>query len=413
MTAPRVASRDGQPRPAALGVVLTGAMGLAAFPIFAVSALSPLIVTDLDLTRTQLGAVTTVMFLVAVVASPAAGRAVDRFGARSVLLALYVAASVALAFVASAGSFAGLAVAGIAVGIGQGAANPATNAVVSRHVLPRRRGVLLGIKQSGVPLAQFLAGAALAPLAVVLDWRLAVLLGFVLIVPSALATAVVVPEDPPRLSAGGPAGRATQDLGWLICCTLLLALAVQATNIYLPLYAFEHVGTSSTSAGILVGMVGLLGATSRIVLGRLAGRVDTPSVVVLGLALVAIVAIGTLAMAGPGAGVALWIGAALFGSSVLGFNAVAMTVVVRRVPSERAGSASGALATAMFAGFALGPLAFGALADMTGGYRTGWLACLGACVAAAVVAGVLGRRAERAIRGDLSSVATSSRGGRG
>ena len=60
-----------------------------------------------------------------------------------------------------------LIVAGVVGGLPQGWGNPATNALIAAVVEPGSRGVMTGIKQSGVTLAVFLAGG-LAPSGLVL-----------------------------------------------------------------------------------------------------------------------------------------------------------------------------------------------------------------------------------------------------
>lgn len=372
--------------PVPLATVLTSAMGLAAFPIFSLAALSPLVVVDLDISRTELGAVSTTMFVTAIIGSVLMGRLVDRIGARRVLAGLFLTSSVAVGLLASAGSFLALAVAGVVVGVSQSASNPATNSIVSHRVDRERSGTLMGVKQSGVPLAQFAAGAVLAPLAAVIGWRAAVLLGLALTLPALVAALVVLPTDAaPSAASTGPRLGVPRSLGWLFACTFLLAVALQATNVYLPLYAFEVVGTSASVAGVLVGVVGFVGMVARILLGRAAGRSPRPVSLVAIIGVVATGSVVCIAAAPAGGGALLWLGAVGFGASVLGANVVGMTIIVRSVDTANAGRASGALAMVMFTGFALGPVGFGSLVDRTGSYPFVWSLVVGVCALSGVV----------------------------
>jgi MFS family permease len=70
----------------------------------------------------------------------------------------------------------------------------------------------------------------------------------------------------------------------------------------------------------------------------------------------------------------LWAGVALHGATVLGANVITNAAVLVVVPPERIGAASGVLSMGMYAGFALGPLLMGVLADATGAFDAGWLA---------------------------------------
>jgi predicted MFS family arabinose efflux permease len=369
-----------------LAFVLTGAMGVASFPIFALAALGPVVVAELDISRTQFGAVSTTMFGTAIVGSVLIGSAVDRVGARRVLVALFLCSTTAVGLVASAGSFARLLTAGVVVGLAQASANPATNSVVSHHVRVEHRGSLMGVKQAGVPLSQFIAGGVLAPVAVVIGWRAAVLLGLVLILPTLLATLVVLPPGTPVTAVGhGPRMGVPRGLAWLFVCTFLLATALQAANVYLPLYAFEEVGLSASTAGVLVGVVGAVGMVARILLGRVAGASLRPVRIVACIGVVATASVLGITAAAGGSHLLLWLGAVMFGASVFGVNVVGMTVIIRSVDPANAGRASGALSTVMFTGFALGPIGFGSLVDATDSYLVAWTLVGGLCALAGAV----------------------------
>lgn len=378
-----------------MAFVLTGAMGVASFPIFALAALGPAVVAELEISRTQFGAVSTTMFVTAIFGSLLIGRAVDRIGARRVLVALFLCSTTAVGLVASAGSFAQLLTAGIVVGLAQASANPATNSAVSYHVRREHRGTLMGVKQAGVPLSQFIAGAMLAPVAVVIGWRPAVLLGLALILPTLLATLIVLPAGAPSSAAGaGPRMGVPRGLGWLFVCTFLLATALQAANVYLPLYAFEVVGLSASTAGVLVGVVGAVGMVARILLGRIAGASPRPVRIVASIGIVATASVLSIAAAG-GHELLLWLGAIVFGASVFGVNVVGMTVIIRSVDAASAGRASGALSMVMFTGFALGPIGFGSLVDATGSYLVAWLIVSSICALAGAVGLLAWRRVGR------------------
>ena len=58
-------------------------------------------------------------------------------------------------------------------GVGQAIANPATNKLISMHVPPGKRGIITGIKQSGVQAGTFLGGLLLPVITLSFGWRLA------------------------------------------------------------------------------------------------------------------------------------------------------------------------------------------------------------------------------------------------
>jgi nitrate/nitrite transporter NarK len=75
---------------AAFSATLTLSMGISPFAIFALSALSPMVVTELGFSRTGLGSVATVAFAVAALSSVAGGRQVDVFGGRAMLSWVFI-----------------------------------------------------------------------------------------------------------------------------------------------------------------------------------------------------------------------------------------------------------------------------------------------------------------------------------
>ncbi|MDQ3945015.1 MAG: MFS transporter, partial [Actinomycetota bacterium] len=155
----------GSPRLTGLAATLIVGMVISTFLGFAFGALGPFIIDDLDLSRTALGSLTTVMYFVGAALSPVLGPVVDRIGGRRSLLALFAVGSAGTVVAAAApgygGLVAGAALAGVAVALG----NIATNQLIARHVEPARQGILTGLKQSGVQAGAFLAGAALPAVA--------------------------------------------------------------------------------------------------------------------------------------------------------------------------------------------------------------------------------------------------------
>ena len=117
-----------------LAATLSAGMVMSTFLGYAFGALGPFIIDDLDLSRTALGSLTTVMYLVGSVLSPVIGPLVDRFGGRRSLLTLFAVGTAAILVAAAApgygGLMAGAALAGVAVALG----NIATNQLIARHV---------------------------------------------------------------------------------------------------------------------------------------------------------------------------------------------------------------------------------------------------------------------------------------
>ncbi len=77
----------------------------------------------------------------------------------------------------------------------------------------------------------------------------------------------------------------------------------------------------------------------------------------------------------------------LFGLTGVAWPAVAMLTVVRIVPADRLGAASGWVATGLYAGLLATPAVAGWAAEVGPGYPVVWWALVGSYLAAAAVAG--------------------------
>ena len=379
-----------------LAAILTLAMAVGTLMTYTLGALGPFITDDLGLSRTALGALTTVLYGAGAVLSPVAGPLVDRFGGRWSLVVLFATGGVGTLLTAAAPSY-GLVLGGVAVaGVSLALSNPATNQLLATRVEPGRRGLLTGVKQSGVQMGAFLAGSALPALAEATGWRGALAATATLAVAGAAATLRAVPADDRRadLRAGhveAPAAPLPASLepavNRLAVYALLMGFGVGAVGAYLPLYAVEELAFGRPAAGLVAGLVGLVGIVARVAWGRRQDRSSVPVTRSLRTLAVGSVAATGLLWAADGAGAALlWAGAAAFGATAVAWNALGMLSIVRDVDVRVAGRASGRVLLGFYVGFVAGPVSFGWLVDQTGAYATGWAVLTGSFAAATAVA---------------------------
>ncbi|MET8520530.1 MFS transporter [Nocardioides sp. NBC_00163] len=360
-------------------------MGIGPMFLYTLTAISPLVIADLDLSPAEYGAISTVTFGAAALSALLLGAPSSRFGARTVMVAVSVGSIAGLAVLALAESYAVVVVAGLLSGAAQALSNPATNRMVAG--LPvKQRGALIGWKQSGVQAAQLVAGLAAPLIAAAAGWRWAVAAGIALGLVGVVSALSTRAEAAPNQTLGRT-GEATDPItvARLTAYTFFIGFGLQATNAHLPLFAHVELGLSLRAAGLIAALVGLVGLLSRILWGR---RADTDSRQVSTLLTLAIgAALGVvLVMASTLLGDWLvWVGAAVFGAAALASNAVTMVVLVRTVPIASLGTATAFLATGMYVGFGSGPLAFGLTLDLGAGFGVAWLVPLTAFVAAALI----------------------------
>ena len=369
-----VAHRAATPSLLAFSAVMTAAMTVATLLPFALGALAPFVTEEFDLTRSRFGTLTTALFVVAAILSPAAGRLSDRLSGRLLVSVNFLAAGFAFVVLAVAGGYPALLLGCVIAGLPQALSNPLTNALVSRHVRPGRQGVVIGVKQSGVQIGVALAGLVLPASAVVLGWRATVLAAAGVIVLLAAVSWPVVGADRPVAGPEPEGGRTSiwPTVRWLSAYAVLMGASGAAVGTYLPLFGYEELGMDPGQAGRVAAVTGIFGVISRIVWGWLSERA-TRVAFPLGLLAAGAVAAHVMILAAPGVGPwLLWAGAVAFGSTAAAWNSVGMLAILRLLDPADAGRASGWILTAFFIGFIVSPPLFGYVVDVTGEYVLAW-----------------------------------------
>ncbi|MEB2525952.1 arabinose ABC transporter permease [Kocuria rosea] len=405
-------TRDRRPG-AHLMLVLTATMAVGPLLTHSLSAMSPLVIADLELTEAQFGLLATTTFFVAAVTAVRTGRWADRLAARTLLVVMFGGAALAMLLTAAAPGYAVLLAAMVLSGLGQVMANPATNRLIRLHVPAGRRASWLGIKQAGVQASQLVAGLTFPALGLLLGWRTAVLVavGAVLLLlvhgwwtvpdnhpgtPVARPSRTTSPSGtttPFRSRAAGAAARPPMPgaVRAYAAAAALTGLGAQAANVYLPLYAHRELGLDVVAAGATVSVSALVGIASRVLWARVMDRPGADGFVLLaGMALGAAASAVLLVLAPlhPGLAWAVWPAAVLHGGAALAVSVVVMSAAMRAVPADRVGASTGVVTMGLYAGFCAGPLVLGGLLQLTGSFAVGWgvvLVCYLACAALAVL----------------------------
>ena len=394
-------------------LVLTATMAVGPLLTHSLSAMSPLVIADLELTEAQFGLLATTTFFVAAVTAVRTGRWADRLAARTLLVVMFGGAALAMLLTAAAPGYAVLLAAMVLSGLGQVMANPATNRLIRLHVPAGRRASWLGIKQAGVQASQLVAGLTFPALGLLLGWRTAVLVavGAVLLLlvhgwwtvpdnhpgtPVARPSRTTSPSGtttPFRSRTAGAAARPPMPgaVRAYAAAAALTGLGAQAANVYLPLYAHRELGLDVVAAGATVSVSALVGIASRVLWARVMDRPGADGFVLLaGMALGAAASAVLLILAPlhPGLAWAVWPAAVLHGGAALAVSVVVMSAAMRAVPADRVGASTGVVTMGLYAGFCAGPLALGGLLQLTGSFAVGWgvvLVCYLTCAALAVL----------------------------
>lgn len=395
--------------------VLLLTMGVGPLLTYGLSATSDLLIRRLDITESQFGLLATTLFICAALFSLVQGRLADVLSIRHQLIINFGGTAVALAIAAFATEYWFLFIAMAIGGPVQVIANPTTNRVIKTLVPRNKRASWIGVKQSGVQAAQLFGGLYFPIAALWMGWRGAFIGAAVIVLLLLLASLrELPPEDPTDWT------RVRQTLSfrrnnhldpdqvdrlpgavWILAGVAFCGgLGMQATNVYLPLYAVRELDFSLVMGGVTAGVAGTVGVISRIYWGKLMTMGHTPAKLLLWLTTGGIVGVLLLMFAGDlQLTWMLWAGVLLYGLTVLGTNVIVNAGTMAIVNPERIGTASGITTLGMYAGFASGPFLSGLLLEQTGSFHASWIAVTTAyvvCLGLAVMLGIVQRNREAA-----------------
>lgn len=369
-----------------LAFLLAIVMASSTLVLPAYSALSRFLIEDFGLSRAQFGWLITSVTAVAALLSPSVGRIADYLGGQTMLLMLFIGSAVLMLWIAVAPTFQALLFASILAGFLTAAGNPGTNKLIVSYMPPGERGVIMGVKQSGVQIGTFLAGILLPGLSLALGWRSAIAL--IALIPAVAAFFVAHLKREAPAATTGSMGGAYRHPGvrWIALYAFLMGTGLASTVAFLPLYAQEQIGFEVTDAGFAMALVGFIGIGARILWSRWSETLGRFAPALRGIAGLSIPAISAIWAADYGEPWLLWIGAVVCGGSVVAWNGVANLGAVSLVEPQRAGHASGQVVMGFLGGSAVGPVLFGYSVETTGSYDLGWAAILVIC---AVAVGVM------------------------
>jgi MFS family permease len=372
-----------------LGAVTASAMAISTFPIIVSSVLAAQLIDEFDISRAQVGFLVTAAGLVGAIASPLFGRITDHIGAVRSVIGTLAGGGLTLTAIALSPTYGFLVAAAVLAGLPNGWSNPATNALIVDNLPPGQRGVITGIKQSGVQIGTFLGGILLPAFASLWSWRIALLI--FLAMPLAGLIGMVGRSDPATRAERNEArseGDLPEAVRWIAIYGFISGLASQAIIGFLPLFANEDLGWSETAAGTLISVVGLTGIFARLYWPRRAERsmghgrtLRVLSWMTCGTALLLWLA----SVDAMGAWV-VYPAAFLLGAGAVAWNAVGMLAVMDLSPHGLVGKGTGLVLFGFLFGLALGPPLMGYSVDTLGTYSPGWLVTAGLFLIAGLLA---------------------------
>ena len=228
-------------------------MGAATLAPAALGIVATFIIDDLDISRATLGWVLATNVLVAAALSPIAGTMADRFGGKAAIIAVFLTSAAAFAMFGFATVIVVVFVASAVAAASQAGGNPSTNTLIGDVLAPGERGIVTGIKQSGVQASIAIAGLTLPSLAIAFGWRS----GMFVVATAALLAALValwaIPKGSHRPGEDVRDRRAVpRSVFWLAAFGGVFGFA-GAVTFFVPLFAATVLRLEKQCWALMVG----------------------------------------------------------------------------------------------------------------------------------------------------------------
>ncbi|MBV8499829.1 MAG: MFS transporter, partial [Candidatus Eremiobacteraeota bacterium] len=363
--------------------LFTGAMVGASLSVMSTGALMTFFASALHLGQAQCGLILSIQLLGSVAMTSVAGVLTDRYGDKAVVL--WSGAVMGLALIAASlyANFTWLICCLLIYSVGYAAVTPAGSHAIIFFFKKADRGLAMGIRQCGVPVAGVVGSLLLPAIATRFDYRGALAAAGVLTL-LACSVASELYREPHELQGTRVSIRAMlaemveiardAPLILLTLTSMCLICAQFALMGFLTLTLVHRAGYPLTIALALFTLSQLAAIGGRLSWGWISDRFFGGDRT-LPLAVVCVfVALIALAVASVGPGTPLWLGAAIafgLGFTAEGWLGVSVIGFAEIGGEEHSGSALGVGLTWTLLAAALTPTVFGALTE-THGYDFAW-----------------------------------------
>lgn len=362
-----------------LSVAVVSALVLNAVPI-----LAPVAAEALSFSPEWIGYFISIVYVAGMLSALVSGNFIVRYGSIRVSQLGLALCALGLALVAS-GNLTLIVLGALIMGIGYGPISPASSHVLGRTTSPERRSLAFSIRQTGNPIAGFLAGLAIPVLVVVTGWQITLFL------VAALSMVFIWVAEPFRQEldndrlATSPfslsqitqpiklvfMNRDLRELG--IVSFVFCGLQMILTS-YLVTYLTLEIDISFVAAGFVLAMTQLVSVFARVFWGWVADRFLSPRkvMVILGVTMAACAVLtGILTATWSYSMIMLLM--TIFGASAIGWNGVYMAEVARVSPPGMIASTTGASLFFTYLGGIVCPSGFAFVIMATESYQYGFI----------------------------------------
>ncbi|MBT5263665.1 MAG: MFS transporter [Rhodospirillaceae bacterium] len=298
------------------------------------------------------------------------------------------------------------------MGMGYGPTPPCGSQILAKATPDRIRGLVFSIKQSGVPIGAALTGLASPWLADAFGWRVAILA-----VAGAMILAVLSvqpwrkrfdaerkPEVQIRpLSLISPKiflepASAVRGVPGLISLTYAgasFAIVQGSVFAFLVTYLVDDIKLSLAAAGFAFATLQVVGSFARVANGMVSDLIRSGRRTLILLSVLSAVMSLVLSAIQPDWSTTEIVAACGFsGLAIAAWNGVYLAEIARVAPPERVADVTAGSTFFTFVGYVIGPSAFGAIVQITGGYETSLRVIAGLVLVAGLVLWLGDRKSE-------------------
>ncbi|MGI8563441.1 MAG: MFS transporter [Candidatus Dormibacter sp.] len=357
----------------------------------ALAVLLPFVKDEFRLTYAEAGVVVNFSFVGGFLTIALAGLVVDALGDRFVLVLGGLLAGAAAIAAAVSPNFWVLLLVLVVMGVGVATPTPAGSVAVRRAFPLRVRGMVMSIRQTGIPFGSFFAALILPSIAIGRGWRPAmVVAGLISIVVALIALAVYRSAGAVERVEGSKRGLVSvfnRDSAIASAGGVFLVAAQMSLLTYLVSYLVHDRRLSLTTAAGFLAIAQLGGAGARVLWGVVSDRLLGGSRRTALLLAAATGAVGSLLLAAlpAGAPFAVLLPAILVAAAgAVGWNGVQISYLSELAQPGTEGRNVGIGLMIQQPGILAGPFVFGLVADLTGSFRLAWV-LLAAFLATAMV----------------------------
>jgi len=337
--------------------------------------------------RGQVSLFLTILSLAMAVALPVAGRLIDRFGVRPILvvsLLLYAAALMAVPTFIQQWGLEGFYLVGLIIGVVSAGSSAVAYIKVLSAWFNTNRGVALGFAMSGVALGGAVTPMIASQMIQAQGWAAGFYALGLLPLIIGLPIALLVMREPlvaaPRAGETLSSGHLGMTMGealrsgifWtLLLMFLIAATAIHGIQIHLSPMLSDR-GLSVEASVRAVSFMFVVSVVARIAVGFMLDKIFAPYI---GALCFALACVGAALLAPDSTTFTYYVAAALLGVGAGGETDLLGFLVGRYFGLKSFGAIYGWIFGAFMAGSALGPLVLGTVYDWTGSYQSALIAC--------------------------------------